>query len=121
MKKQLGNPPKTSYLSEQILIEGKITSKNDVIINAKIVGEVVGEAETIVETESDISGSIKSHELVVKGSVEGTIEASHLLEIQPEAQIHGDIVSPKGALIIGQGAQIQGVCNMTQSSDPIKS
>ncbi len=116
MAHPLSVPLKTSYLSEQTVIEGTVTSKEDLTINAHIIGQVVGESSVTLETQASIEGSVYSQKLMVRGAVRGAVRASELLEILPESQILGDIIAPQGGLIIAEGSQIEGTCSMPSKS-----
>jgi cytoskeletal protein CcmA (bactofilin family) len=107
IKKQ---PPIKSLIAEGSCIEGNLKFTDGLRVDGKVIGDIrssEGGASILVISESAVvTGLIHADHVIINGRVIGPIHASELLELQPKAQIEGD-VSYK-ALEMHQGAVISG-------------
>lgn len=100
-----------TILGEACEIKGNITSKSSIKLDGRIEGNVSTQGVVIIAQKGAVVGDVSSKELVVYGSVEGTIHADSL-HLQPTARIVGEINAK--SLQIEAGAVYQGAVNMKQ-------
>jgi cytoskeletal protein CcmA (bactofilin family) len=62
-----------------------------------------------------VEGDLQTREAVLAGEVHGTVLASERVEVQPTAQVHGDIVTPR--LLIQEGGRINGAIRMETTQE----
>jgi cytoskeletal protein CcmA (bactofilin family) len=103
-------PAIKSLIAQGTCIEGNLKFTDGLRIDGEVVGDVraaEGGASILVISESaTVIGQIYADHVIINGRVMGPVHASELLELQPKANIEGD-VSYK-ALEMHQGAVIFG-------------
>ncbi len=103
-------PPMRSLIDRGTQIRGNLKFTDGMRVDGSVVGNIQADednASLIVIGESAvIEGDVFSDHVIINGKVIGHVHAFELLELQPKAQIQGD-VSYK-ALEMHQGAVISG-------------
>jgi cytoskeletal protein CcmA (bactofilin family) len=76
-------------------VDGNITFSGGLRVDGRVRGNVVavdGEAATlVVSEEARIEGEIRVSHVVINGSVVGPVHASEYIELQPKANVTGDV------------------------------
>jgi cytoskeletal protein CcmA (bactofilin family) len=91
------NPANTidSLIGPNTLIRGDVEFSGCLRIDGHIKGNVTaskGEASTLVVTESGkIEGEVHATHVVLDGTIQGPVDVSDFLELQPKARIIGDV------------------------------
>lgn len=103
-------PPIKSLIAQGSCIEGNLIFSDGLRIDGEVRGNIranEGSPSILVISESaTVTGLVQADHVVINGRVVGPIHATELLELQPKANIEGD-VSYK-ALEMHQGAVITG-------------
>ncbi|MBV1776621.1 polymer-forming cytoskeletal protein [Burkholderiaceae bacterium DAT-1] len=110
-KKQKATTRIDSLIGLETRINGSITFAGGLRIDGEVCGDVIGEegkATTLVVSEkARITGAIRVGHMMLNGTVEGPIHASHFLELQSKCKVKGDVhystleMHP-GAVVSGQ-------------------
>ena len=103
-------PPIKSLIAQGTCIEGSLKFTDGLRIDGDVIGDIVasegGTSILVISETASVTGRIFAEHVVINGRVIGPVHASELLELQPKANIAGD-VSYK-ALEMHQGAVIFG-------------
>ena len=103
-------PPIKSLIAQGTCIEGSLKFTDGLRVDGEVIGDIVasegGTSMLVISETASITGRIFAEHVVINGRVTGPVHASELLELQPKANIAGD-VSYK-ALEMHQGAVIFG-------------
>jgi cytoskeletal protein CcmA (bactofilin family) len=103
-------PSIKSLIAQGSCIEGNLKFTDGLRVDGEVTGDIraaEGGASILVISESaTVIGQIYADHVIINGRVMGPVHASELLELQPKANIEGD-VSYK-ALEMHQGAVIFG-------------
>ncbi|MBK7654393.1 MAG: polymer-forming cytoskeletal protein [Burkholderiaceae bacterium] len=103
-------PPIKSLIAQGTDIEGHIKFSEGLRVDGKVKGNLVAAEGTrsilVISETASIEGEIRADHVIINGKVIGPITASELLELQPKAQIEGDVHYK--ALEMHQGATIAG-------------
>jgi cytoskeletal protein CcmA (bactofilin family) len=103
-------PPIKSLIAEGTLIEGHLHFNEGMRIDGEVRGDVSvsgeGHSLLVVSETAHITGALRAGHVIVNGKVDGPVYADELLELQPKAQITGDVTYR--ALEMHQGAVISG-------------
>jgi cytoskeletal protein CcmA (bactofilin family) len=103
-------PPIKSLIAHGTQISGGISFSEGLRVDGVILGNLMaaeGHPSILVISETaSVEGEIRAAHVIINGSVTGHIHASELLELQPKAQIRGDVHYK--ALEMHQGATITG-------------
>jgi len=99
-----------SLIGADATIEGNITFSGGLRIDGRIKGNIRAgedEASTLVVSEKAcIEGEVRVANLVINGTILGSIHAAAFLELQPNARVTGDI--SYNTLEMHLGAVVQG-------------
>ncbi len=104
-------PSIKSLIAQGSSIEGNLKFTDGLRIDGEVMGDVraaEGGASILVISESaTVKGQIYADHVIINGRVIGPVHASELLELQPKANIEGDVSyraleMHQGALIAGQ-------------------
>lgn len=89
-----------------VVVKGNLHCTNDLRIDGKLEGDLVGEAKVVLGPQGELKGSIRGQQVVIEGTVEGDIVAQESLYIKETGVVKGNITTHK--LIIEDGATFNG-------------
>jgi cytoskeletal protein CcmA (bactofilin family) len=100
----------TSLVAEGVEIQGDVFISDGLRVDGSIQGSVCargGQGGLLVLSEKgSIRGSVKVHDAVINGTIEGDLEVGHFVELQSKARVTGNIVYRK--LHMECGAAVEG-------------
>ena len=103
-------PPIKSLVAQGTKIEGNVHFIEGMRIDGEVVGDIrasAGQPSILVISETArIEGTVYADHVIINGQVVGPVHAGDLLELQPKAQITGNVHYK--ALEMHQGATIAG-------------
>ncbi len=103
-------PPIRTLIGEGTVITGELRFADGLRIDGEVVGDVVSDSEgysiLVISEKARVTGKVTAGHVIVNGTVVGPIHSSALLELQPKAQITGDVRYE--VLAMHQGATIDG-------------
>ena len=100
-----------------VTIKGQVFSREDVYLNGQMEGTVeVPECRLTIGPEARLQANVRAREIVVHGTIYGTVEAGEKLDIRQDAKLVCDIKS--GRIIIEDGAYLKGCVDMPAVSKP---
>ncbi|KAB7633497.1 bactofilin family protein [Verminephrobacter eiseniae] len=103
-------PPIKSLIAQGMRIEGDVHFVEGLRIDGVVAGNIRAGAEQpsilVISETARVEGMVHADHVIVNGQVIGTVHAAELLELQPKAQIEGDVHYK--ALEMHQGGTIAG-------------
>ncbi|RYF36501.1 MAG: polymer-forming cytoskeletal protein [Comamonadaceae bacterium] len=103
-------PPIKSLIAHGTRVEGHVHFTEGLRIDGEVVGDVRARTEEpsmlVISEAAVVEGQIHADHVIINGTVRGPVHARELLELQPKAQIEGDV--SYRALEMHQGATISG-------------
>lgn len=103
-------PPIRTLIGEGTVITGELRFDDGLRIDGEVVGDVVAAGEgysiLVISEKARVTGKVIAGHVIVNGTVVGPIHSNALLELQPKAQITGDVRYE--VLEMHQGATIDG-------------
>ena len=103
-------PPIKSLVAHGRRIEGHYIFSEGLRVDGEVVGDIRANPDRpsilVISESASVTGVIQADHVIINGRVVGPVHAHELLELQPKANIEGD-VSYKG-LEMHQGALIAG-------------
>jgi cytoskeletal protein CcmA (bactofilin family) len=103
-------PPIRTLIGEGTVITGELRFTEGLRIDGEVHGDVVaapdGHSILVISEKARVIGKVRAAHVIINGSVHGPIQSDELLELQPKAQIVGDVRYE--VLEMHQGATIDG-------------
>jgi cytoskeletal protein CcmA (bactofilin family) len=97
----------TAWIGQGVIIEGRITSAQDLRIDGKVDGTVeLGHHGLIVGAGAAIRADVTARSILISGAVIGNVTATERVDLQPTASVEGDISAPR--LAMADGAVVSG-------------
>ena len=96
-----------NVLSSDVEIKGTVKFTNDLVVDAKIEGEINSDGNLTVGENARIKAEIKTATVVVYGKVHGNLTATDRVELKASAEVVGDIKAKTlsieaGAIFVGK-------------------
>ena len=102
-----------------VVIKGELTADEDVIIAGRVDGSInVAGHSVVVEAGARVAGDIMAAEIVVVGTVEGSLVAEERIRVQVGADLQGDVSAPR--LVVADGAVVNGRIETVMATAPRK-
>ncbi|MFZ1986420.1 MAG: polymer-forming cytoskeletal protein [Desulfatitalea sp.] len=110
----------STLLGRDTVIEGTLTFKETIRVDGHISGKLISTDGTVIVGENAVlDADIQVGVAVIRGKINGRVEASQRIEIYAPAQVNGDISAPTVA--IDSGVFFNGNCKMQiQVPKPLK-
>ncbi len=103
----------SSHLSNDIRIEGNLSSSSDLIFDGSIKGNIQSKGTLTVGKNAEVEGDLKAEKGIIEGKVNGKVSFGHC-HITPTAQISGSIAT--GSLQMDEGASVTGDCRVGKNA-----
>jgi cytoskeletal protein CcmA (bactofilin family) len=101
----------STLLGRDTQIEGALTFKETIRVDGRIKGKLVSAQGTLIIGENaQIEADVQVGVAIIRGKVNGRVEAEQRIEIYAPAQVHGDICAP--TVTIDSGVVFNGNCQM---------
>ena len=85
----------SSLLAQGVCVRGDVLFEGGVRIDGRVEGNVLGTSGDgcllVLSDKGAIVGTVKVHDAVINGRVEGDLEVEHFLELQANARVTGNI------------------------------
>ena len=92
------------------VIEGNISFSGGLRIDGEVRGNITSEGDQpgmlVISEHAIVEGEVRVHHVMLNGQVKGPVHADQTLELQPKANIAGDVYYQK--LEMQMGAVVQG-------------
>lgn len=109
-------PPEAglSVIASGMKIVGDIESTGVVKIEGTVEGAVRGARQLLLGRQGTVHGDIRAQEVVIGGTVVGTIVAEERVEIQGTSSVQGDIHTK--SIVVLEGGVINGTVRMGENA-----
>lgn len=104
-----------SIIATGMRITGDVETSGVLKVDGEITGSIIGARQVLLGKGGTVRGNIGAGEVVVGGTVEGSVVARERLELQASAAIDGDIETR--SIIVVEGARINGRVRMTDATN----
>jgi cytoskeletal protein CcmA (bactofilin family) len=103
-----------SVIASGMKIVGDIESTGVVKIEGTVEGAVRGARQLLLGRQGTIHGDIRAHEVIIGGTVVGTIVADERVEVQGTSSVQGDIHTK--SIVVLEGGVINGAVRMGETA-----
>ena len=117
MKKEKQTDTISTFLGHGTSIDGTLEFQGTIRLDGSVKGKVVSQNGTlIIGDKAVIEAHVQVDTAIVRGEINGSIEAKTRIEAYPPARIVGDIQAPQ--ISVESGVVFNGSCNMQEPSKP---
>jgi cytoskeletal protein CcmA (bactofilin family) len=108
----------STLLGRDTAFEGTLTFKETIRVDGGIKGKLVSTDGTVIVGENAVlDADINVAVAIIRGRINGRVQAGQRIEVYPPAHIEGDICAPTVA--IESGVYFNGTCQMTGSAKAV--
>ena len=101
----------STLLGRDTKVEGSLNFKDTIRVDGHVKGQLASSQGTLIIGENaTIVADIKVGVAIIRGQVQGRIDAVQRIEIYAPAQVNGDICAP--TITIDNGVVFNGNCHM---------
>jgi cytoskeletal protein CcmA (bactofilin family) len=97
---------RSTTISRSSSIEGKLASSGDVTIEGEVRGTIEASGHLLVSESGSVDATLRGRRVTVGGKVKGDILADERIELEPSADVRGNITAPR--ILIKDGATFEG-------------
>jgi len=106
-----------SVIGAGLKITGDVESSGIIKVEGTVEGNIRGARQLFLGKGGTIRGDLHASEIVLAGTVVGTVSASDRCEIQGSSAVHGDIYTK--SIVVLEGAVINGTVRMGDGVQPV--
>jgi cytoskeletal protein CcmA (bactofilin family) len=99
-----------SVVGPDMEIVGDIKCGGTVRIEGRVKGSIEAAKSVVIGKDGTVTGDITTREIVVAGSIKGTIVGESRIELQDTCRIKGNVHSPR--IRLDEGGQVDGRLHM---------
>ena len=115
MFKSEGKPSDLNgFLDSGSNVQGELRFQTSFRVDGKFNGTVVTDGELIVGQGGEVEGDLKVGQIIVSGTVRGSIQAARRIHLSSTGKLLADIDTP--SLIIDDGGFFEGRCTMAREA-----
>ncbi len=105
-----GGEGSLSVIAAGLRIVGDVTGSGLLKVDGNIEGSIVGPRQVIIGRGGIVRGNIESAEVILAGTIEGSIYSADRVEVQGTALLHGDVSTR--TIVVHEGARLNGSVQM---------
>lgn len=106
-----------ALISEDVEFKGTLCFASSLELNGRFEGEIIAEGPLVIGESAVVKANIKAQSsVIIRGKLQGNIEAKDKVEIAARAQMYGDVVAPKFSL--SEGGVFVGSSRTTEKATP---
>lgn len=99
-----------SLIGKQLILDGKITGEENVIIEGTVKGVIDLKADLRIGKSARVESKVHARNVIVEGVMVGDLSADNRVELVNGASVDGNIKAPK--VVVAEGAKFRGNVDM---------
>ena len=96
----------TAQLGPSLVIDGEVNTDQNLFVAGIVRGRLRSQAKLTISESAIVEVPVHGAIVIIKGRVQGTIQAQDRIQLVEGAIVHGDLIAPK--VDIRDGATFQG-------------
>lgn len=101
-----------TVLAPDIDFTGTINFEEPFMIKGKVTGKIDATSDLLIDHGAQVKAEIKAKRVIIKGSVEGNVEAEQMVHVFSTGSLRGDITAPE--VVLESGCFFSGICTMNR-------
>ena len=115
MKKEKQTDTISTFLGHGTTIDGTLEFQGTIRLDGNVKGQVISQNGTlIIGDKAVVQAQVRVDTAIIRGEINGSIEAKTRIEAYPPARIIGDVQAPQ--ISVESGVIFNGSCSMEGSS-----
>lgn len=104
------------HLTASIVIKGEITGRDDLFIDGEVQGSIrLEDGRVTIGPNGRVTADVQAREIVVRGTVRGSLQGSDRVQIGPTGRATGDVLTR--LISIEEGAEVHGKVEINRSEE----
>lgn len=103
-----------TVLASDISFRGTIKFSKPFMIRGTVSGMIDATSDLVVDTGADVVAGIGASRVLVRGKIEGDINAKRIVIVTATGSVTGDITAPQ--VVLEPGAHFSGRCQMIENA-----
>lgn len=103
-----------TLIGPSVHVKGDFKSQGNVQIEGQVTGTIQTSGNLKVGEQAKINANITAASAYVAGAIKGNVTVTERLELSAQAKIDGDVNTK--ILVMAEGAQLNGRCQMSSTS-----
>ena len=117
MKKEKQADTISTFLGHGTSIDGTLEFQGTIRLDGNVKGQVISQNGTlIIGDKAVVQAQVRVDTAIIRGEINGCIEAKTRIEAYPPARIIGDVQAPQ--VSVESGVIFNGSCSMQEPSKP---
>ncbi|MDJ0784336.1 MAG: polymer-forming cytoskeletal protein [Desulfosarcinaceae bacterium] len=117
MRKEKNAETISTLLGAGTSVEGTLEFRDTIRLDGQVRGKIISPSGTLIIGEKAlIEAEVSVGTVIIKGTVNGRIEAQDRVEIYAPARVNGDVVTP--SIAVDAGVVFNGQCTMLTADSP---
>ncbi|MCI0486396.1 MAG: polymer-forming cytoskeletal protein [Blastocatellia bacterium] len=115
LAKNNGNDSAPGLLGKSVEVTGDILFASRLQVEGRVTGKLISDSGTlIIEDTGRVHAQVEVGVCVIRGTLEGNVNAKSRIEIHKTSRVSGDLTTP--VLLIEEGAVFNGTIGMNQET-----
>ncbi len=103
----------SAALGKNVTVKGQIFAREDLTIDGEVEGTVeCHEHRLTIGPNARVQAGLKAREIIIRGSIQGNVDATDKIDIKKEAKLVGDIKTSR--IVIEDGAYFKGSIDISK-------
>lgn len=103
------------FLDKGSDLKGELRFETHFRVHGRFTGNVVSAGELVVGEGGELEGDVQVGELLVSGTLRGTVRATRKIQITATGRVYADLDTP--SLLMEDGAFLEGRCSMSRDGE----
>ena len=117
MKKEKPSDTISTFVGHGTSIDGTLEFQGTIRLDGNVKGQIISQNGTlIIGDKAVVQAQVRVDTAIVRGEIDGSIEAKTRIEAYPPARIIGDVQAPQ--VSVESGVVFNGSCSMQEPSKP---
>lgn len=99
-----------TIIGTSIVVDGEISGDEDLVVQGTVKGKISLKENLIIDASGIVEADIESETVKISGQVRGNISANDRVELCSDGRMVGDIRAPR--ILIADGATFKGQIDM---------
>ena len=100
-----------TYIGKSIVIKGEVSGDEPIQIDGRVEGPIsLREGRVNIGRDAVVTSSVRAGEVIVRGTLEGNVTATHRVEVHSGGSLSGDVSA--GRVTVELGAYFHGKVDM---------